>query len=64
MNFCIILQAYGEQGVECGSLNRNGPHSLMSLNTCLIKSGIFRSSGLVGVDRALMEDICHCGNRL
>ena len=29
--FCImiLLQAYGGQGVECGSLNVTGPHKLI-----------------------------------
>ena len=62
--FCIViwLQACGGQGVECGGLNRYGPHRLMCLNAWSIEHGSIRRCGLffeVGV--ALMEELCHCG---
>lgn len=53
--FCImILQLYGGQEVEYGSLNVTGPHSLLG-------NGMIRMDGCVGVGRALMEDVCHWG---
>ena len=47
--FCIViwLQACGGQGVECGPLNRYGPHRLMGLNVWPIGSGIIRRYDLV-----------------
>ena len=47
--FCIMLwlQAYGNQGVECDGLNRNGPHRLC-LDAWPIASGTIRKYGLVG----------------
>ena len=43
LKFCIIilLQVYGSQGMECGSLNVIGPHNL-------IGSGTIRRCDLVG----------------
>ena len=38
----------------CGGLNRFGPH-------WPIGSGIIRRCGLIGVDVALLEEVCHCG---
>jgi len=54
--FCIMLwlQAYGNQGVECGGLNRFGPQKLACLNAWHI------GSGLVGIGVALLEEVCHC----
>lgn len=44
---------YGAQGVECGGLNGNGPHRLMSLHACPIGNGTIRS-GLVRIGVTLM----------
>ena len=38
-----------------GGLNKNGPHTLMCLNTWPIGSGTIRRYGLVGVSVALLE---------
>ena len=49
------------QGVECGGLNRCGPHRFMCLNACHIGSGTIRRCDLIGVGMALLEKICPCG---
>ena len=38
----------------CGNLNIIGPHNL-------IGGGSIRMCGFVGVDMALLEEVCHCG---
>ena len=47
--FCIMiwLQAYGDQGVECGGLKENDPH---------------RMYVFVVVGMALLEEVCHSGD--
>ena len=64
--FCIViwLQACGGQGVECGPLNRYGPHRLMGLNVWPIESGTIWRCDLGGVDVTLLEEVCHCGQAL
>jgi hypothetical protein len=49
---------------HCGGLNRNGSHRLMCLNAWPIERDTVRSYGLVGVDVALLEKVCHCGGSL
>ena len=51
------LQAYGGQGMKCGSLNVIGSHKL-------IGSGTIRTCGPVKVGVALLEEVCHCGGGL
>ena len=41
----------------CGSLNVIGSHNL-------IGSGTIRRCGFVGVGMTLLEEMCHCGDRL
>ena len=48
----ILLQAYGDQGVECGGLNVIDLHKL-------IGNGNIRRYGLVGVGAVLLEEVCH-----
>ena len=50
--FCImiLLQAYGGQGVECGSLNVTDPHNLIGSDT-------IRRCGFGGVGMALIEEV-------
>ena len=57
--FCtlIFLQANGSHGMECGRLNVIDPHNL-------IGSGTVRRCGFVGVGIVLLEEACHCENRL
>ena len=50
----IVLQAYRDLGVECGSVNVIGPHKL-------IENDNIRRYGLVGVGAALLEEVCHYG---
>jgi hypothetical protein len=50
--------------VECGDLNRFEPHRLMCLNAQPMARGTIRRYDLVGVDVTLMENVCHCGDRL
>ena len=45
----MFEQAYGGQGVKCGSLNMLGPGI-----------GTTRKCGSVGVGVALLEEVCHC----
>ena len=47
-----------------GGLNRNGPYILMCMNAWPIRSGTIRRYGLVGVGVVLLEEVCHCGDRL
>ena len=44
----LWLQASGNQGVECGVLNKYGPHRLMRLNAWPIVSDATRKCSLVG----------------
>jgi hypothetical protein len=44
----MFEQAYGGQGVDCGSFTMLGP-----------RSGTIRMYGLVGVVVALLEEVCH-----
>ena len=53
----ILLQAYGSQGVECGSLNVIGSHNLTG-------SGTIRGCGFVGGRMAFLEEVCHGGEGL
>jgi hypothetical protein len=58
----IWLQAYGFQGGECASLNKNGSSRLIYLNTessgvALLRS--IRKRVLVGVGVFLLEEVCH-----
>ena len=46
-----------------GCLNMYGPHRLMCLNACLIGSGTIRRCDLVGVGVAMLEEVCHFGDR-
>ena len=57
--FCImiLLQVYGGQGVECGSLNVTGYHNLTG-------SATIRKCGFIGMRITLLEDMCHCVGRL
>ena len=53
----ILLQTYGGQGLECGSLNVVGP--------CNLKGSVtLRRCDFVGVGMALLEEACHFGGRL
>ena len=45
--FMILSQVYGNQGVECGSLNVIGPHNV-------IGSGSIRRCSFVGVDHLVV----------
>lgn len=36
----ILLQDFGKQGVECGSLNENFPHRLIRIRTCGLVVGV------------------------
>lgn len=47
--------------MECGALNRNGPHRLMCLNVWPTGSGTTKRGGLVGVDVALLEKVYQWG---
>ena len=53
--FCsmVLLQAYGGLGMECGHLNGISLHNL-------IGNAITRMSGFVGVNMALLKEVCHC----
>ena len=53
--FCImiLLQAYGGQGVECGSLNVIGLHNLLA-------RGTLGRYGLVKVGVTLLKQVYHC----
>ena len=42
---------------DYGSLNVFGPHKF-------IENGSTRKCGMVGVDMALLEEVCHCGSGL
>ena len=57
--FCImiLLQAYGDQGMEDGSLDVTGPHNLTG-------NGSITRCGFVGIGMILLEDVCYCGGRL
>ena len=64
--FCIMLwlKAYaGGQRVEYGGLNRFGPHRLMCLNAWPIGSGTIRLVPFL-YHMVLLEDVCHCRERL
>ena len=55
MHFVLrLLQAYGDQGVECGSLDVIGLHEL-------IESSTIRSCGFIGVGMTLLKEVCHYG---
>ena len=55
--FCtILLQAYGCQGMECGSVNVIRAHNLTGSSTI--------RRGFVGVSMALLEEVCYCGSGL
>ena len=45
--------------MECGDLNRFGPHRFMSLSTWPRGSGTIRRCGLIGVGVALLEEVHH-----
>ena len=49
----MFEQAYGGQGVDCGSFTMLGP-----------RSGTIRRYGLVGVGVALLEEVSQCGSGL
>ena len=53
--FCImiLLQTDRSKGVECSGLNVFGPHNLIGSYTVGM-------CGFVGVDLALLEEVCHC----
>jgi hypothetical protein len=59
MHFCIVvwLQAYGDQGVDCGGLNRNVFHGLMCLSAWPI--GCDTIGSLVGIGMTLLVEVCH-----
>ena len=42
---------------NCGIFSVIGPHKLMG-------SGSIGRSGFVGVEMALLEEVCHCGSDL
>ena len=46
----ILLQAYGSQGMECGSLNVFVPHKSMTISWYVF----------VGVGVSLLKEVCHC----
>lgn len=48
----------------CDGLNRLGLCRLLCLSTWPIESDTIRRCGLVGVDAVLLEEACHCGERL
>ena len=58
------MQAYVFSQFLCGGLNWNGPCTLKYLNAWLTGSGTIRSRGLVGVEVALLEEVCHYGGGL
>ena len=39
-------------------------HRFMCLNAWSMGSGTIRRCGLVGVDAAFLEEVCHCGGGL
>ena len=53
----ILLQAYGGQGVECGSSNVIDPHNLTGSDT-------IRRYSFIGEHMTLLKEERHCGNRL
>jgi hypothetical protein len=46
---CYDYKPVGARGVECGGLNRFGPHRLMCLNAWPTGSSTIRRCGLVGI---------------
>lgn len=50
---CYDYKPVGARGVECGGLNRFGPHRLMCLNAWPTGSGTIRRCVLVGVGVSL-----------
>jgi hypothetical protein len=44
---------------RCAGLNEIGSHRLIYLNVSSLGSGTIRRYGLVGVDVALLEKMCH-----
>jgi hypothetical protein len=49
----VFEEAYGDQGVECGSLNMHGSGS-----------GTIKSCGLGKLGVAVVEEVCCCGQEL
>jgi hypothetical protein len=52
------------QEMECGGLNRFGPHGLLCLNAWPTASDTMRRCDLVEVGVVLLEEVCHCGSGL
>ena len=50
--------------MECGGLNRFGPHRLLCLNAWPTASDTMRRCDLVEVGVVLLEEVCHCGSGL
>lgn len=65
--YCIMkrLQAYGDQGMECGHLNKNVPHWLKDLNAWAPGSGIIKRNDLVGRSVLLRvgSEVLKCSNQ-